>query len=101
MTLASIKPFFSFLRSVYSESDGTGSSTRVHIGLIILFTIAVGVSFAVSVHHRYVTLDQFDSFLSAAGTFIVTTCGALYGINKAGAYLESKTAAQTPPGASQ
>jgi hypothetical protein len=87
--------FFTWLRSVYSESDGSGSSTRIHMTLLILFVLGVGVSFAVSVHHKLITLEQFDSFLTSGATFIVTTCGALYGINKVSEYANSKVAATT------
>jgi hypothetical protein len=90
-----LNPLFSWLRSAYSESDGTGSSTRVHVGLIIAFTVGVGVSFAVSVHHKLISLGDFDAFLGAAAAFTTATCGALYGINKLGSWAESKT--QTPP----
>lgn len=94
-TKNSIMPFFSWLKSVYSESDGSGSSTRVHMTALIAFIIGVGVSFSVSVHHGHITLEQFDSFLSAGATFIVTCCGALYGINKVSSWAEGKTDAAT------
>jgi hypothetical protein len=90
---ASILPFFKWLKSVYSESDGSGSSTRVHMAALIAFILGVGVSFSVSVHHKYVTIEQFDAFLSAGATFLVSTCGALYGINKVSSWAEGKTAA--------
>jgi hypothetical protein len=89
------KPLLSFLRSTYSESDGSGSSTRVHIAALLSFVIGVGVSFSVMVHHKVITIEQFDSFLSAGGTFLVTSCGALYGINKLSSWAENK---QNPPG---
>jgi hypothetical protein len=91
--------FFGWLKSVYSESDGQGSSTRVHMAALICFILGVGVSFAVSVHHKYVSIEQFDSFLSAGATFIVTCCGALYGINKLGSWADGRnqTNTQSPP----
>jgi hypothetical protein len=55
-----------------------------------LKVLGVGVSFAVSVHHKYVTIEQFNSFLSAAAIFITSTCGVLYGLNKAGSYMDGK-----------
>ena len=88
--LDKLKPLFTWLKSVYSESDGSGSSTRVHMTAIIAFVLGVGVSFAVSVHHKYVTIEQFNSFLSAAAIFITSTCGVLYGLNKAGSYMDGK-----------
>lgn len=95
MTWPNPKPFFTWLRSVYSESDGTGSSTRLHVGLIIGFIVGVGLSLAVSVHHGHITVEQFDGFLSAGGMFIMTCCGALYGINRLADWAETKT--QKPP----
>ena len=96
MKLPNLSPIFTWIRSVYSEPDGNGSSTRVHMAAIIGFIIGVGISFCISVHHQRVSIDQFDGFLTAAGTFILTTCGALYGINKAGSYFDAKNN-PTPP----
>jgi hypothetical protein len=79
---AAFKLFGSWLRSVYSEPDGTGSSTRIHVSLLIAFVIAVGISFGVLVHHKEITVEQFDAFLGAAGAFLVATTGPLYGVNK-------------------
>jgi hypothetical protein len=94
--LESLKPLFTFIKSVYSD-NGQGSSTRVHMGAIIAFVLGVGVSFSVSVHHKLITLEQFDAFLGAAGTFIVTVCGTLYGINKAGSYFDGKNGNDKQP----
>lgn len=88
MNLTNLKPALTWIRSVYSENDGTGSSTRVHIGLLIAFILGVGVSFAVGVHHHQLSPEQFDAYLAAGGTFVVTCCGALYGINKLGSWAE-------------
>lgn len=81
-----------WLASVYSESDGHGSSTRVNIALIIGFILGIGISFAVSVHHRLITVEQFNSFLAAGGTFIVTVCGTLYGLNRLAGVADAKVA---------
>lgn len=90
--------FILWLRSVYSESDGSGSSTRVHMAAVIAFVLGVGVSYCLSVHHKLITIEQFDAFLTAGATFIVTICGALYGINKVSSWAEGKTAtAGAPP----
>jgi hypothetical protein len=82
MQLPNLKPFFSWVKSVYSEPDGSGSSTRVHIGLLTVFVIAVGISFGVLVHERILTAEQFDNFLTAGAGFLVTTTGPLYATNK-------------------
>ena len=80
--MSGLKVFFKWLLSVYSESDGTGSSTRVHIGLLVMFVLGTGVSFAVSVHHKLITIEQFDSFLTSSATFLASVGGVLYGANK-------------------
>lgn len=58
------------------------------MSVVILFVIGVGISFAVMVHHHTMTLEQFNMFLGAAGVFIVTTCGVLYGLNKTSSAVE-------------
>lgn len=85
------KPFVTWLRSVYSEPDGTGSSTRLHISLLIVFVIGVGISFGVLVHHKTITVEQFDGFLSAAAAFLVATTGPLYGVNKLANWANNKS----------
>lgn len=87
---AEILSGFKWVRSIWSESDGSGSSTRVHISLILLFTLTSGSVFCYMVAHKSMTIEQFNGFLSTASTFIVTTCGALYGLNKAADYLNNK-----------
>ena len=81
-----LKDFLAWLRSVYSEPDGTGSSTRLVISALVAFAIVAGLSFAYLVHIKTITIEQFDAFLTAAATFIVTTCGPLYGVNKLADY---------------
>ena len=94
--LTKFKPFLGWLKSAYSEADGSGSSTRVHMAAIIAFILGVGVSFCVSVHKHVITPEQFNSFLAAAATFITSTCGVLYGLNKAGSFFDGKNK-QDPP----
>jgi len=85
-----MKVFFSWLKSAYSESDGSGSSTRIHMTALIAFVIGVGLAFGVATHEKKFTIEQFDGFLGAGATFIVTTCGPLYGLNKASDVLNKK-----------
>jgi len=94
---APVTAFGQWLRSVYSEPDGTGSSTRLHISLLTVFTIAVGISFAALVHRHGITIEQFNAFLGAAATFLVSTCGPLYGINKLSDWAKSKQLPPTQP----
>jgi len=86
---------FSWIKSVYSD-NGVGSSTRVHIGIIIGFVVSVGLSFAIAVHMHRITLADFDSFLSSGGTFIVTTGGPLYAANQAGNWLQKREDNKNP-----
>lgn len=94
-----IVPFITWLKSVYSEADGMGSSTRVHIGIILAFTLTVGLSFAVATHLKKITIEQFDGFLNTAATFIVTTGGPLYAANQAGNWLQKREDNKNQPGA--
>lgn len=89
--------FSLWLKSVFSESDGTGSSTRVFIGLILAFLIGCGVSFCVSVHYKALSMIEFNSFLSTAQTFLVTVVPLLYGLNRGANALDSYIATKTPP----
>lgn len=75
-----LKPF-QFMKSVFSEPDGTGSCSRILIASIVSFTIGVGVALVWKIHTP-VTVNDFNSFLGAAGMFITTTCAPLYLINK-------------------
>jgi hypothetical protein len=84
-----LENFISWVKSVYSD-NGVGSSTRVHIGMIISFVLLVGISFSVAVHIHKISIEQFNNFLSSAGTFIVTTTTPLYAANQAGNWLQKK-----------
>ena len=95
--METLNKLFGWLKSVYSESDGTGSSTRLHIGLLIAFVISVGVSFAHLVHIHVLTVEQFNGYLSASGTFLVTVCGVLYGANKLADWAKGNSKDSQPP----
>jgi hypothetical protein len=84
--------FWKWFRSIWSEPDGTGSSIRIIVTSIVAFVLVVGGGFALSVHHHSLTIEQFDGFLAAAGTFIVTTAPVLYGINKASDWAKDRNA---------
>jgi hypothetical protein len=72
-----------WLKGAYSEPGGQGSSTRLHITALIAFVLSVGAGFAVLVHKHSITIEQFDGFLTSASVFLTSTCGSLYGLNKA------------------
>ncbi len=90
---------WTWIKSIWSEPNGNGSSTRVIITAIISFILGVGISFAVATHAKLITIEQFNNFLSAGGNFILTTCGPLYGANKAADWLKSKDQKDQTPGA--
>jgi hypothetical protein len=71
-----------WIKTVYSEPNGNGSVTRILMQQIIAFILGVGIAFAVMTHQNKITMEQFNTFLGSGGTFIVTTCGAIYGVNK-------------------
>jgi len=85
-----MKAFLTWLKSIWSEPDGSGSSTRVHMTMLIAFILGVGISFGVATHQKRVSIEQFNNFLNAGATFIVTTCGPLYAANKAADFLKNK-----------
>jgi hypothetical protein len=63
-----------FVRSLLSEADGTGSSARFCMVLVVLFTL--GWVTGLVVHERRLP------DLGAVGEYTVLVCGALYGINR-------------------
>jgi hypothetical protein len=94
--MPALTAFISWLKSVFSESDGTGSSTRVSIGLLVSFVIGVGIAFCVGVHRKTITIAEFNAFLGAAATFLTATCGPLYGVNKLADWANKKSAGGQP-----
>jgi hypothetical protein len=88
-----------WVRSIWSEPNGNGSSTRVIITAIVSFILGIGISFGVATHKKLITIEQFNSFLSSGSTFILTTCGPLYGANKAADWLKDKNPSDSKSGA--
>lgn len=78
-----------WLRSVFSERDGTGSSSRTLCGLIVVAAIA-WVSVYVWVHKAL----PAPADLEGLGGFIWKVCGALYGLNQLGATGQAWAASQ-------
>jgi hypothetical protein len=66
--------FFAFLKSVFSENDGTGSFSRVAGGIIVCFTVG-WVTHVVWRTHIVPDLTGPAAFLAAGS-------GSTYGINK-------------------
>ena len=73
---------FGWLKTAYSEPNGNGSSTRIHIGVLTFFTVGVGCGFAWLVHRQRLAISEFDAFLGAASAFLIATAGPLYATNK-------------------
>lgn len=64
----------SFLRSVLSEPDGSGSAARVLTSLVVIAAL-VWISFLVFTH------KSFPDFVGVT-TWVVTVASSLYGVNK-------------------
>lgn len=77
-----------FIKSVFSEADGSGSASRIMIAVLVGFIVGSGATIAYRLHGSFVVAD-LDSFLNAAGMFIATTCSPLYLINKGAAVLKN------------
>lgn len=71
-----------WLRSMLSEANGTGSSSRFCVVLLIVFTLGFVTALLFKVQ-RPVTVAEFCQALNALTIFATGVCGALYGINKA------------------
>lgn len=70
-----------FVRSIFTGDNGGGSSSRLCVVSIVAFVIGAGAALLYKMHSP-VTMKDFIDFLGAAGTFIATSCGPLYLINK-------------------
>ena len=70
-----------FLKSVFSEPDGTGSCSRILMTAIVGFVLGAGTTLVYKIHQP-VTVTDLCTFLGTAGTFILSTAGPLYGMNK-------------------
>ena len=81
--LSFLKQSLVWLGSIWSESDGSGSTTRVLMTVLVSFIVGAGTSFTVATHQKIITIEQFNAFLSAGGSFIALTVPIIYGINKA------------------
>jgi hypothetical protein len=89
--MQSLKSVFAFLKSAYSESDGTtASSTRLHISAIVGFVLTLGSALGVLAWKHRITVEQLDGWMNAAATFLTASCGSLYGINSAKDFLKNK-----------
>lgn len=68
-----------FLRSQFSDKDGTVSNTKVCIFTVVAFVLGWGTCLF-SKLHTPVTVTDIVTFLGAAGTFATLLCGTLAGL---------------------
>lgn len=83
-----------WLRSTFSESDGTGSTTRLCMFLVIFVSLAI---------LAYLAVWRPDTFLTAVTlllAFDTGICTVLYGINKASGVADKYLDTKTPGGQS-
>jgi hypothetical protein len=71
------------------ESDGSKSSTRLCVVLIVVFVLGFITALLTKVHAP-ITIAEFAQAVGALGTFCVAVCGALYGINRLGECLDNR-----------
>ena len=62
---------WAWLKTIWSEPSGNGSSTRVHMTMLIAFILGVGISFGIATHQKRITIEQFDNFLQSGATFMM------------------------------
>ncbi|QNI34517.1 hypothetical protein H7849_11840 [Alloacidobacterium dinghuense] len=70
-----------FFRSMLAESDGTVSSTRCMIALVVMFSLGWITGLLLKVR-KPVTLGEVQSFVGTLTVFVTSICGTLYGINR-------------------
>lgn len=78
-----------FIRSALSESDGTISSTRCMIVLVIVFTIGVVAALLWKIKGP-ITVADFSQAIGSLGLFAGGICGSLYGINRISEAVETR-----------
>ena len=71
------------------ESDGSQSSTRLCIVLIVVFVLGVITALLFKIHAP-ISVAEFSQAVSALGVFAASVCGALYGINRFGEALDNR-----------
>lgn len=71
-----------FIRSVLSDSDGTGSCTRVAVLLVVIASLS-WVTYLTICHKELPDLGRVAEFTTLV-------CGSLYGINKAASVFQNR-----------
>lgn len=72
-----------FLRSMLSEADGTVSSARCCMVLVVVFSLGWVTALVIR--------DKKLPDLSAVGAYTTIVCGSLYAINRGAGLLDRKT----------
>lgn len=86
-----LKSALIWLRSVFSEKDGTGSSTRLNIAAVTGFSLGFITALLWKVRAP-ITVAEFCQGVSAVGNFAMGFGGLLYGVNRAGNWLDNRAA---------
>jgi hypothetical protein len=92
-----VKEVWGFIKSVASESDGTGSATRVHMAVTVLFSMFVLWKVVDHVNHL-TDVAALSLFLNFIPTFIVSLISFIslpYTINKGSKLLSGLGAAMS------
>jgi|ERR1700683_310519 len=73
------------------ESDGSQSSTRLCVVLIVVFSIGFIAALLWKIHAP-ITVAEFCQAVNALALFAGGVCGSLYGINRFGECLDNRAA---------
>lgn len=80
----------SWLKSVLSESDGSGSTTRVLMFFLVFAAIIWSSVLLYDAHVHKITIEQFSSYLSSISNYLTITATPLYAANKAADVFNNK-----------
>lgn len=94
-----VKAIGDFLRSQFSEQDGSVSNTRVCIFVVIAFASGWVTALVTKVAGP-VSVSEIGALLTPLGAYITGVCGSLYlinmGANKAAEVLNNRAGVKPP-----
>ena len=73
----------SWIKTVMSESDGSGSTTRVLMFVLVLAAIVWSSVLLHDAHIHKITIEQFNNYLGSISQYLTITASPLYAVNKA------------------
>lgn len=89
-----MKEFLKWLKSVLSESDGSGSTTRCLMFIVVFAAVIWSSVLLVDVHHHKVSIEQLDGYFGSIGQYLTVTATPLYAVNKAADVMNNRNKQQ-------